>query len=208
MRKRSYKLSAASLAALSLPVLGVGVAAAQQLTAEPLLVDGAASSDQSKSAKSPASTLAVPVSAASTSAAEASATEPTRGWAEDDLDAYAAYWDAGYNYQQLLALADEWKVSEFEAKGRAGNAILAGNTSSFDAIVAGIEPIDEATAPPIDEVASADDPTAAFWNAGYEYEDAVALAEVWNTDSYQAKIMAAELIADGNQADVQAVLGR
>jgi hypothetical protein len=123
--------------------------------------------------------------------------DPLRGWSEDDLDAYAAYWEGGYNYRQLLVLADEWNLSEFEAKARAGNAILTGDTSSFDALVADIKPAEQV---------AYDGPDAAFWDAGYTYDDAVALAEEWNIDTYEAKVRVSEMLASGTVAVVADIL--
>lgn len=129
--------------------------------------------------------------------------DPMRGWSEDDFGAYRAYWEAGYNYQQLLVLADEWNLSEFEAKARAGAAILAGDTSSFDSIVAGIEP---GPAESTDTEVNAPSPADAFWDAGYTYDDALVLAEAWNIDTWEAKVLAAEIIENGFEDDVQSIL--
>lgn len=185
---RSRKVSLVSLAALSLPLAGAGVATAQQLSR-------------------PQPAFANQVVAAPAAAAESSI-DPMRGWAETDMDAYAAYWEHGYNYQQLLALADKWNVSEFEAKARAGGAILAGDSASFDDIVAGIEPAPSELQSTDESLEPLEFPTSAFWDAGFDYDDALVLAEEWNIDVYESKILAAELIGAGHQVEVEAVVGQ
>ncbi len=192
--KRSSKASAVSIAAFSLPLAGFA-AAATQMDSEPEVIVEAGT----------ASVLA-PESATEAQATEAQPTEapidPMRGWSEDDLDAYAAYWDAGYNYDQLLTLADEWNLSQFEAKARAGNAILAGDTSSFDSLVEGIE------AQPVESPDLSVVPSQSYWDAGYDYDDAVVLAEAWNTTPYEAKVIAGDMIDDGDVAELVAILGQ
>ncbi|MEM7325622.1 MAG: hypothetical protein AAF531_21225, partial [Actinomycetota bacterium] len=185
--------------AIGLPVVGLAGALAQAFTPAAPTVQAVDGQElvllAAPSAASPATT------APSTTANVEDPIDPMRGWSESDRDGYAAFWTAGYNYQQLLALAEEWNLSEFEAKARAGAAILAGDTSSFDDIVVGIAPAPEEIWAP-DPVEN----TLPFWDAGYGYEDAVALAEAWNLDIWDAKVQAAELIEDGRQTTVDDVL--
>ncbi len=208
---RSRTVSLASFAALSLPLAGVGVAAFQQFTQQPQVLVAGSQAEGATLAMpwadgtdpaAPGSPISVPAGQASSEAID-----PLRGWLADDLDAYGAYWEAGYNYRQLLALAEEWNLSEFEAKGRAGTAILNGDTSSFDAIVAGIEPGPEEL--PFDQIPFDDgDQLRVFWDAGYDYDDALELAEEWNTEAYEAKVLAASLIEQGDQGEIEAILAR
>ena len=144
------------------------------------------------------------IAAQNTEEASGDGIDPMRGWSEDDFDAYSAYWDAGYNYAQLLVLADEWNMSEFEAKAQAGAAVLAGDTSGFDALIEGVAPHPSE----VEGATTGVDATEAFWDAGYVYDDAVVLAEAWNVDSYQAKVLAAEMIEAGNLDEIKAILDR
>jgi hypothetical protein len=50
------------------------------------------------------------------------------------LSAYAAFWDAGYDYETLLRLAEEWQLPEFDAKARAGAAIVNGDAAVISQI--------------------------------------------------------------------------
>lgn len=108
--------------------------------------------------------------------------------------ARAAFWDAKYTYEQLLALAAEWKVDEFEAKVEAGKRILANDTSEINAIVGGAE---HGAGPA---------PVQAFFASGYSYDDAVDLAREWGTGTYDAKVHASELIAAGQGSAIEALL--
>ena len=197
-------MSVASIAALSLPLLGAGVAAGQQIMTGPTAVEApSVTLRSSTTAADAAATNALDAAAIAVGEAAPELDAGLVGWSEDDLDAYEAYWENGYNYRQLLVLAEEWNLSEFEAKARAGNAILAGDASSFDDLVAGIEP-------GANEGGDADldysGPDAAFWEAGYTYDDAVILGDEWNIKPYEAKVRAAELIAAGSVTVVADIL--
>lgn len=204
--KSSYKLSFASLAVLGLPLAGVSVAAAQDAAPEVTRISALGAKSQAaagelRSGNAPF-LIVTQENGDGFDGSEALGVDidPMRGWSEDNLDAYAAYWEAGYNYRQLLTLTEEWNLSEFEAKAQAGRAILAGDTSSFDALVEGVEAGPEETG----EVVSS--PADAFWDAGFTYDDALVLAEEWNVDTYEAKVEAATLITAGDQAEVEALL--
>ncbi len=120
------------------------------------------------------------------------------------MAAYAAYWNAGYSYGQLLELADEWNMSEFEAKAQAGYAILSGDTASFDGIVEGIglHPSE------IDDGEGYVAPSESYWEAGYDYADAVVLAEAWNTSPDNAKVIAGEMLDVGDNTEIESILGQ
>lgn len=139
--------------------------------------------------------------------APAPTTPPAGDWNPDadDLDAFAAYWEAGYGYNQLLALADYWDLSEFDAKVKAGTLVLGGRTGDLDSILAdaGVTEPDVYPEIPQSDLVAAD----AFFGAGYSYEQAVALGEVWGLDSWDAKIKAGTFVISGQQAErVDAVL--
>ena len=57
----------------------------------------------------------------------------------DPAAAYTAFWDAGYEYHQLLALAGVWQLDEFGAKARAGNLVLDGQRNVVDSVLAGTD---------------------------------------------------------------------
>lgn len=115
---------------------------------------------------------------------------------EPDLGgpARAAFWDAKYTYEQLLALAAEWKVDELEAKVQAGQRILANDTSEINAVVGAAG---QGAGPA---------PVQAFFASGYSYDDAVELAEEWGTGTYDAKVRASGLIAAGQGSTIEALL--
>lgn len=117
-----------------------------------------------------------------------------------DLDAYSAYWEAGYSYDQLVQLSEEWRVDVAEAKARAGTLIGEGSSATLDDLVG-------APAGPDTDAAPAGS-TDRFWQAGYTYDDAVALATEWQLDDpYDAKVRAAGLIDDGKGHEVEHALG-
>jgi hypothetical protein len=53
------------------------------------------------------------------------------------------------------------------------------------------------TLPPASLADTPDQAVRAFFAADYQYQDAVALGEVWNTDQYTAKCMAGQILRDG-----------
>ncbi len=123
------------------------------------------------------------------------------------LDAYAAFWMAGYSFEQLEALAIEWNTSNFEAKARAGIAIQDGNTTEINAITAIVgQPAGPDQPPPPDtpDGWNEDDLDAytAYWDAGYNYEQLLTLAEEWNTSEFEAKGRAGNAIQDGDTTEI------
>ena len=88
----------------------------------------------------PAAAAAIGTPAAIAAVQSDSAEDPAP--VEGELATYSAFWDADYNYGQLLALAEEWGVDEFEAKERAGSAILDGDTAEIDRITEGIADVE------------------------------------------------------------------
>ena len=105
--------------------------------------------------------------------------------AAEDAD-LTAFFGAGYTYEDAVGLAQLWKISDpYQAKVDAGGKLLAG-------VALPIKPGSQPTAPttptsPGDSVTTAD--LNAYFAAGYTYEDAVGLAQLWKiSDPYQAKI--------------------
>jgi hypothetical protein len=99
-----------------------------------------------------------------------------------------AYFAAGYDYDNALALAQLWHMSgdPTTVKAEAGRRLLAGQTLP-------ITPSPSAVAS-----AAEDTDVSAFFAAGYTYDDAVTLAKLWNgSDTYQAKIDAGKKLIAG-----------
>src|SRR4029453_17016790 len=86
-----------------------------------------------------------------------------------------AYFGAGYGYDDALKLAKLWKMDKADAlsvKAEAGKRLLAGKKL----------PIKPAPDVPVSE--EPEDPKnearwSAYFNAGYDYDDAVKLARIW-----------------------------
>jgi hypothetical protein len=105
-----------------------------------------------------------------------------------------AYFDAGYGYNDALALAQLWHMSgdPTSIKAEAGRRLLAGQKLPFT-------PTPQAVA---SGAAMAD--LNAFFAAGYTYEDAVGLAQLWKTsDPYQAKIDAGGKLVAGETLPIK-----
>ncbi len=102
--------------------------------------------------------------------------------------AISAYFAAGYDYNDALALAKLWHMSGDPSaiKAEAGRRLLAGQTLPFKPSVAGVA------------TATEDADLSAFFAAGYTYDDAVGLAQLWKiSDPYQAKIDAGQKLLAG-----------
>jgi len=111
-------------------------------------------------------------------------------------DSWPAFFSAGYDYDDAVALAALWGSATVEdAKTRAGEELLAGATL----------PVAPGSAPPAPGTSpSGDDATAveAFFAAGYDYDDAVALARLWGGDPYEAKVTAGQKLTAGETLPV------
>jgi hypothetical protein len=102
----------------------------------------------------------------------------------------SAFFDAGYNYGDAQKLAAIWHETNItRVKAEAGQKLLDGETLP-------VQPSGDAIAP-------ADKDVEAFFNAGYDYNDAVTLAGIWHTtDSYQAKIKGGKKIENGESLPI------
>jgi hypothetical protein len=114
-------------------------------------------------------------------AAAPSSTPPSDAELQKDWDAYFA---AGYGYTDAVKLAKLWNSTAEVGmvKAEAGRRLLAGETLP-------IKPGPEAPSSDgaVDPKAEAE--LNAYFAAGYDYNDAVALAKLWKmADPYQAKI--------------------
>ncbi|WP_188079073.1 hypothetical protein [Actinotalea subterranea] len=108
----------------------------------------------------------------------------------EELD---AFWAAGYTGGDLEALVDLWDVDAVEAKATAGRMILGGETVP---VLPGSHP-DPAPVVGPDQAQS-----DAFFGAGYTYDDAVALAELWDADPIETKATAGQMLLDGETLPV------
>jgi hypothetical protein len=93
----------------------------------------------------------------------------------------------GYTGADAEVLAEQWGLDPFEAEVAAGRELK----------VVGVLPFVDA--PPAGAPAPADDSAvAAFFDAGHDYDDAVALAEHWGlAEPYEAKLAAGRLLQSG-----------
>jgi hypothetical protein len=152
----------------------------------------------------PGATVAVPTIGTGTTTPPAVQTSvPTALSQADlgrDLDAYDR---AGYGYDDAVQLAAIWhtSVNVGFVKAEAGRQLLAGRTLPVAPHADPSEPSGSAT--PDRGAAAALD---AFAAAGYSYDDAVRLAEVWKlSDPGDAKIMAGKKIEAGQPLPFRAV---
>jgi len=108
-------------------------------------------------------------------------------------DSWPAFFAAGYDYDDAVALAALWHTASVEdAKTRAGQELTAGATLPIAPGSAPAAPDPSAPAGSTADGAAVD----AFFAAGYDYADAVTLAGLWGGDPYEAKVSAGrELLA-------------
>ena len=114
--------------------------------------------------------------------------------ADPDQQAYDAYFNAGYDYDDAVVLAKLWK-SKGEigsVKAEAGRKLLAGETLPIRPTPnepETEEPIDPKTQKRLD----------AYFKAGYNYDDAVKLAKLWKlADPYSAKVEGGKRLLAGD----------
>ncbi|WP_423463906.1 hypothetical protein ACO229_04305 [Promicromonospora sp. MS192] len=109
-----------------------------------------------------------------------------RGYTREQHD---AFWGAEYTAADLEDLRELWHVDALEAKARAGQMILDGEKLP---VAPGGTAADGSPVPYLDEAEE-----EAYREAGYTFEDAERLAELWRVDAYEAKARAAEMLLDG-----------
>jgi hypothetical protein len=105
--------------------------------------------------------------------------------------ARAAFFAAGYDYNDAVALGNLWHESDpWQVKADAGQKLIDGQTLP---IKPGSSPN-----PPAPPVTQTDTDVNAFFAAGYTYNDAVKLGNLWNnTNTYQVKAEAGKKLLDG-----------
>ena len=118
-------------------------------------------------------------------------------WTVSDDAARATYFNNGYDYADALVLAGVWSgISDLaDVKANAGHKILDGLP-----LPGGVLPFDG------DQAAGGQQAALdAFFAAGYDYDDAVALAQLWGgIDPFDAKVMAGDKLIDGLDLPVAA----
>jgi uncharacterized protein YciW len=133
----------------------------------------------------------------SLAAPSASAASSTLSQQEQDR-ALAAYFNAGYGYDDAVQLAKLWNMAGDPGlvKVAAGERLLAGQTLPIAPHPNSAAPPDAPVGPPTVE---------AFFAAGYTYDDAVTLASLWKTaDPYSAKVKAGQRLLAGQTVPVAA----
>ena len=107
-------------------------------------------------------------------------------------DGWEDFFAAGYDYDDAVAIAEAWgsDATVEEIKATAGLALRDGQTL----------PIAPGSGPAAPELG--DPSIVAFFNAGYDYDDALELAELWGVDSVQAKVAAGEKLLVGQTLPV------
>jgi hypothetical protein len=137
-----------------------------------------------------------PAAAAASSASTSSVTELAHAGTGPmpegyTAEQYDAFWGAGYTAVDADALADLWGTDLISAKARAGRAILDGTAV----------PVSPGEHPDV-VLADADPLWSAFSATGYTYDDAVALAALWQTDVTSAKARIGRAVLDGEALPV------
>jgi hypothetical protein len=103
----------------------------------------------------------------------------------DQAPALAAFFAAGYDYNDAVTLGNLWHETDLaQVKADAGQKLLAGQTLPI--------------APTGTPQSSADRALAAYFAAGYTYNDAVTLGKLWHeTDIAQIKAEAGQKLLEG-----------
>lgn len=171
---RLAEAAAAPAAPVPLPVRRVATVAAASVAASALVVVGAGAA----AASNPYTGFAVAVE----DVARAVGIDWSALPGDYTREQYQAFW-ASDHADDVDRLAELWGTDPTETKARAGQMLLDG------------EPIP--ALPPLDPAAATDaQRQAAFWDAGYTFEDAEQLAGLWDVATSEAKVLAgADLLA-------------
>jgi hypothetical protein len=111
------------------------------------------------------------------------------GQSEDsESPALAAFFGAGYQYNDAVSLGKIWNETDINAiKTEAGQKLLDGNKL----------PVAPSGGPVEVESAQTTAAVNKFFSAGYTYNDAVKLGKLWNEDSFHAKADGGQKLLDG-----------
>jgi hypothetical protein len=121
-------------------------------------------------------------------------TPPTQAELEKDWNAYFA---AGYDLEASIKLAKIWGMSSEPSdlgavKAEAGRRLLAGETLPVKPNPVEVVDAKEAAA------------VAKFFDAGYDYADAVKLSKLWKTaNAYEAKVLGGEKLLHGKKLPIR-----
>ena len=117
-------------------------------------------------------------------------------YSESELEAdWVAYFDAGYGYDDAVALAALWNTDQNIGlvKAEAGRRLLNG-----ESLPVSPHPNQDASSSPDPDAAANEAAWQAYFAAGYDYDDAVQLAALWNLpDPESAKIAAGKKLEAG-----------
>ncbi|MCY1141246.1 hypothetical protein OWR29_24880 [Actinoplanes sp. Pm04-4] len=106
---------------------------------------------------------------------------------------YSAFFNAGYTWTEAEKLAKIWKIKDpSDAKLEAGKRLLAGQELPVKPTAEGVKE------------ALTSKRVSKFFDAGYEIEDAVKLAKLWNLkDAWAAKIEGGKRLLAGQTLPIQ-----
>ncbi|MFC7528359.1 hypothetical protein [Actinoplanes sp. GCM10030250] len=125
---------------------------------------------------------------------EAEVTDPTESPEDKEkTKQFDAFFYAGYGWDDAEKLAKLWKVDDpSDAKWMAGKKILAGEELP-------IKPDPKAV-----KEAKRAQQASAFWEAGYDSEDAAKLAKLWKLDdTFDAKVLAGKKLLAGEELPIK-----
>jgi hypothetical protein len=113
-----------------------------------------------------------------------------------------AFLNAGYTYDDAVTLGQMWNETDVvQIKAEAGQKLLDGQTLPIAPSVA--DSPNPSTAPSSEINPAQARALAAYVQAGYNYDDAVALGKLWNkTDLLQIKTEAGQQLLDGQQLPI------
>lgn len=96
----------------------------------------------------------------------------------------AALWGAGYEMEEIDALAALWGTDVIETKSRIGQMLIDG---------------EEVPVPPdsVPDHNPGEDQYEAFFDAGYTFDDLAVLAQMWGVGQFDAKLRAGQAVLDG-----------
>ncbi len=103
-----------------------------------------------------------------------------------------AFFAAGYDYDDAAELAKLWKLAEpYEAKVEGGKRLLAGDELPIKPDPANVAIAKEA------------ERANAFFDAGYDYDDAVKLAKLWKMEPFEAKVEGGKRLLAGDELPIR-----
>ena len=173
--RRPKRLVPAGVAAASLSLAGAGAAMA---------ANGAPAPADEAPAVSPAPDAPEAPEAGAPTDAEALAREAAAIEAFTQ-EQYDAFWASGYTTADVDALGALWGTEYTETKSRVGQMLLDGTAIP---IAPGSTPV---------TLSPGQAEAIAFWDSGYTWEDAEALAALWGIDTWDTKVRAGTALLAG-----------